>query len=78
MLEVSLMSKFLKEGKATYVFGVYLWACVYMYMHVMFPLGLCSDDDMISLASMMSVSNLSTIGFLEDEDDDYYWSVRSK
>ena len=30
---------------------------------------------MISLASMMSVSNLSTIGFLEDEDDDYYWSV---
>ena len=35
----------------------------------------CSDDDMISLASMMSVSNLSTIGFLEDEEDDYYWSV---
>ena len=32
---------------------------------------------MISLASMMSVSNLSTIGFLEDEEDDYYWSVRS-
>ena len=32
---------------------------------------------MISLASMMSVSNLSTIGFLEDEEaDDYnYWSV---
>ena len=37
----------------------------------------CSDDDMISLASMMSVSNLSTIGFLEDEDDDYYWSVHA-
>ena len=36
----------------------------------------CRDDDMISLASMMSVSNLSTIGFLEDEEDDYsYWSV---
>ena len=35
------------------------------------------DDDMISLASMMSISNLSTIGFLEDEEDDYnYWSVR--
>ena len=33
---------------------------------------------MISLASMMSISNLSTIGFLEDEEDDYnYWSVRS-
>ena len=43
----------------------------------MFPLGPYRDDDMISLASMMSVSNLSTIGFLEDEDDDYYWSVRS-
>ena len=29
---------------------------------------------MMSIASMMSVSNLSTIGFLEDEDDDeYYW-----
>lgn len=39
-------------------------------------LGPCRDDDMISLASMMSVSNLSTIGFLEDEEDDYYWSVR--
>lgn len=30
-----------------------------------------SDDDMISLASMMSVSNLSMIGNLEDEDDDF-------
>ncbi len=36
------------------------------------------DDDMISLASMMSISNLSTIGFLEDEEEDYsYWSVRT-
>ena len=33
------------------------------------------DDDMISLASMMSISNLSTIGFLEDEDEEYYWLV---
>ena len=30
----------------------------------------CSDDDMMSIASMMSISNLSTIGFLEDEEDD--------
>ena len=30
-----------------------------------------SDDDMISLASMMSVSNLSMIGNLEDDDEDY-------
>ena len=28
------------------------------------------DDDMLSIASMMSVSNLSTIGFLEDDEDD--------
>ena len=35
------------------------------------------DDDMISIASQMSVSNLSTIGFLEDdEDDDMLWLVR--
>ena len=27
---------------------------------------------MMSIASMMSVSNLSTIGFLEDEEDDDY------
>lgn len=46
LLEVSLSSVFLKEGKAT-------------------------DDDMISLASMMSISNLSMIGNLEDEDDDF-------
>lgn len=31
----------------------------------------CSDDDMISLASMMSISNLSMIGNLEDDDEDY-------
>ena len=34
--------------------------------------GLYRDDDMMSIASMMSVSNLSTIGFLEDEDEDDY------
>ena len=29
---------------------------------------------MMSIASMMSISNLSTIGFLEDdEDDEYTW-----
>ena len=30
---------------------------------------ICRDDDMISLASNLSVSNLSTIGFLEDDDE---------
>ena len=35
---------------------------------------ICRDEDMMSIASMMSVSNLSTIGFLEDEEDDeFYW-----
>ena len=35
------------------------------------------DDDMISIASQMSISNLSTIGFLEDDDDDdMLWLVR--
>lgn len=33
---------------------------------------LFSDDDMMSIASMMSVSNLSTIGYLEDDEDDDY------
>ena len=27
---------------------------------------------MMSIASMMSISNLSTIGFLEDDEDDDY------
>jgi hypothetical protein len=31
--------------------------------------GNATDDDMISLASMMSISNLSTIGNLEDDED---------
>ena len=32
---------------------------------------------MISIASQMSISNLSTIGFLEDDDDDdMLWLVR--
>ena len=39
-----------------------------MYVHV----HACRDDDMMSIASMMSVSNLSTIGFLEDDEDDDY------
>jgi len=33
---------------------------------------------MMSIASMLSVSNLSTIGFLEDDEDDdysYMWVV---
>ena len=34
-----------------------------------------SDDDMISLASMMSVSQLSTIGFLEDDEDGVWYVV---
>jgi len=37
-----------------------------VHMHTL----LYRDDDMISIASQMSVSNLSTIGFLEDDDDD--------
>ena len=38
----------------------------------------CRDEDMMSIASMLSVSNLSTIGFLEDDEDDdytYMWVV---
>ena len=39
--------------------------------HVSLSLSLSSlsDDDMISIASMMSMSNISTIGNLEDDDD---------
>ncbi len=44
-----------------------------MYIHP-FTVCISRDDDMMSITSMMSVSNLSTIGFLEDEDDEaYYW-----
>ena len=37
----------------------------------------CRDDDMLSIASMMSVSNLSMIGNLEDDDDDSFvwWAL---
>ena len=44
----------------------------HMHMHTL-PY---RDDDMISIASQMSISNLSTIGFLEaDDDDDMQWWV---
>ena len=33
---------------------------------------LSSDEDMMSISSQMSVSNLSTIGFLEDDEDDSF------
>ena len=35
------------------------------------------DDDMMSIASSMSISNLSTIGFLEDDEDEDPWYVRT-
>ncbi len=39
----------------------------------MFPIvSVARDDDMMSIASMMSISNLSTIGFLEDDEDEDY------
>lgn len=42
---------------------------VHLHGHAAIALFLCRDDDMISLASNLSVSNLSTIGFLEDDDE---------
>ena len=37
------------------------------------------DDDMLSIASMLSVSNLSMIGNLEDDDEDGFgWSAKKK
>ena len=41
-----------------------------LILHYLLCVCTYSDDDMISLASMMSVSNLSMICNLEDEDDD--------
>ena len=40
--------------------------CVYLFL-------LLRDDDMISLASMMSVSNLSMIGNLEEDEEFNIW-----
>ncbi len=51
---------------------LFKWLCWLLLLLLLLLFALFSDDDMMSIASMMSVSNLSTIGYLEDDEDDDY------